>query len=158
MLIEEIIGHVYVQSCLLIMFQYWPISLQSFQLSVERPIRFGLSAVWASLGISTTEEDNSNINMPDCLPTWCVHVNPLVGVSIWSHFSFLFSWSSVLSCCGACCWSDMSLNSRHRVILKSWCTNKLLHKLAISSFIGGNWVICGPHIINVNQMPSKEKP
>ena len=58
-----IIGHVNVQSCLLIIFQYQPISLQYSWLSVEQPIRV-VYVVYASLGISDTMVDNSNVNMP----------------------------------------------------------------------------------------------
>ena len=57
-------GHLNVQSCLRIIFQHQPISLQCSWLSVEPPIRFWLSFVYASLGISNTIEDNSNFNMP----------------------------------------------------------------------------------------------
>ena len=63
-LILRRIRHVSVQSCLLIIFQYQPISLQYPWLSVEQPIRFQLSLVYASLGISNTIEDNCNVNMP----------------------------------------------------------------------------------------------
>ena len=56
-----VIGYVYVQSCLLIVFQYRAIS-SNYQL--EQPIRFRLSVVYASLGISNTIKDNSNDNMP----------------------------------------------------------------------------------------------
>ena len=58
------IGHVNVQSCLLIIFKHRPISLQSSWLSAEQPIRFRLSVVYAALGISNTIEANSNVNMP----------------------------------------------------------------------------------------------
>ena len=60
----KLIGHINAQSFLLIIFQFQPISLQYSRLSVEQPIRFRLSVVFASLGISKTIEDNSNVNMP----------------------------------------------------------------------------------------------
>ena len=60
----KLIGHVKAQRVLLIIFQFQPISLQYSRLSVEQPIRFRLSVVFASLGISKTIEDNSNVNMP----------------------------------------------------------------------------------------------
>ena len=59
-------GHVNVQSCLLIIFWYQLVSLQYSWLSVEQPIRFWLGVEYASLGISNTIEDNSNVNMPYC--------------------------------------------------------------------------------------------
>ena len=58
------IGHVNVQSCLLIIFQYQPISLQYSWQSVEQPIRFQLSVVYLLLESSNTKEDNSNVNTP----------------------------------------------------------------------------------------------
>ena len=60
----DVIGHVNVQNCLLIIFKYQPSSLQISCLSVEQPIRFSLGVVCASLGISITIEDNSNVFMP----------------------------------------------------------------------------------------------
>ena len=51
------------QNCLLIIFRYQPISLQDFWLPIEQPIRFRLSIVYTSLGLSNTEEGNSNVNM-----------------------------------------------------------------------------------------------
>ena len=59
-----LIGHVNVQSCHLIIFQYQPIRLQFSWLSVEQPTRFRLSVVYASLGIFNLIEDISNVNMP----------------------------------------------------------------------------------------------
>ena len=59
-----VIWHVNVQS--FIIFQYQPIGLQYSVLSVEHPIRFRLRVVYASLGISNTIGDNSNVNMPYC--------------------------------------------------------------------------------------------
>ena len=59
----ELIGHVNVQSCLLI-FLYQPINLQYSLLIVVQPIRIRLSVVYASWGISNTVEDNSDINIP----------------------------------------------------------------------------------------------
>ena len=56
--------HVNVQSCLLILFQYQPISLLYSWLSVEQPFRCRLSVLYASLWISNTIEDNSNNNTP----------------------------------------------------------------------------------------------
>ena len=55
----EAVGPGNVQSCLLIFFQYQPISLQYSLRSVEQSIRFRTSVVYASLGISNTIEDNS---------------------------------------------------------------------------------------------------
>ena len=55
------IGHVFVHSCLFVIFQDQPISFQYSGLSVKQPIRFRLRVVYASLGISNTEEDNSNV-------------------------------------------------------------------------------------------------
>ena len=52
------IGHVDVQSCLLIIFQYQPITLQYSWLSVEQPIRFSLTA---SLRISNTIEASTEL-------------------------------------------------------------------------------------------------
>ena len=60
-------GRVNAQSCLLINFQYQPISLQFSWLSVEQPIKFRLSVEYASLGIFYTIEDNSTDNMPYCI-------------------------------------------------------------------------------------------
>ena len=60
-------GHVNVQSCLLIIFQYQPISLQHYSLSVEKPIGFWLTDFLdASMGIPDTDEDNSNVKMTTC--------------------------------------------------------------------------------------------
>ena len=56
-------GHINVQSCHLIIFQYQPISLQYSWLIVEQPIRFQLGVVYAQLGISNTIEDNSKAKM-----------------------------------------------------------------------------------------------
>ena len=53
-----LVEHVNVQSCLLILYQYQPMSLQYSWLSVEQPIRFRLSVVYATLGISNTMEDD----------------------------------------------------------------------------------------------------
>ena len=57
------IGLVNVQSCVFIIFQYQPISLQHSLLTVEKPIIFWLSVVQASNGIFNKWEDNSNVNM-----------------------------------------------------------------------------------------------
>ena len=61
------IGHVNVQSCPLIVFQYQLISLLCSWLSVEQPIRFWPSVAYLSLGCSNTVVDNLNVTMPDCM-------------------------------------------------------------------------------------------
>ena len=59
-----VIEHVDIQSCLLIIFQHKPISLQYIWLSVGQPIRYRPSFVYAWLEISNKIEDKSNVNMP----------------------------------------------------------------------------------------------
>ena len=66
-IVIAIISYVNLQSCLLIIFQYQPICMQYSWLSVEQPVRFRLSIVYASLGISNTKEDARNVNMPKYL-------------------------------------------------------------------------------------------
>ena len=63
-------GHVNVQSCLLIVFEYQPISFYQYSwLSVERAFRFWSSVVQELLGVSNTEEGNSNVAYPNTLLT-----------------------------------------------------------------------------------------
>ena len=58
------------QSYLLTIFQYQPIDMQYLGLNVEQPIKLWLSVVLASLGISNTLDDNSNINTPINTPNY----------------------------------------------------------------------------------------
>ena len=119
--ISFLLGHIIVQSCLLIIFQYQPISLQYSWLSVEQPFRFRLSDVYVSLRISNTVECSKYL--VDIKITCSLFFVLLSGEFLW-HWHIFFLWHS-----------DITINvggesiKSHKFVLKArsdhWTSNDL---------------------------------